>query len=117
VIEAKLQRLLLQRRLVIPGIPVDIDFWYVTIGTILGHSLCTAVAVMGGRLLASKISVRNGLIPSNGADDSYPWWSGFVSRVWGRLCIRGTFRRGVILISAQKARLPASKRFYFGRCG
>jgi hypothetical protein len=77
----------------------------------LGHSLCTAVAVMGGRLLASKISVRNGMILDNGADDSYPWWSGFVSRIWSCLRIRGTFRRGVVLISAQKAGLPGSKSY------
>lgn len=37
------------------------DFWYVTIGTVLAHGLCTAGAVIGGRLLASKISVRNGI--------------------------------------------------------
>ncbi|RUP48392.1 hypothetical protein BC936DRAFT_144644 [Jimgerdemannia flammicorona] len=30
----------------------------VTLGTIVGHSMCTGVAVMGGRYLASKISVK-----------------------------------------------------------
>ena len=30
----------------------------VSIGAILGHSLCTAMAVMGGRLVAQQISVR-----------------------------------------------------------
>ncbi|KAJ3404167.1 hypothetical protein HDU80_003214 [Chytriomyces hyalinus] len=34
------------------------DFWWVTIGSLIGHALCSAVAVIGGRLLASKISVR-----------------------------------------------------------
>ncbi|KAJ3390128.1 hypothetical protein HDU84_007953 [Entophlyctis sp. JEL0112] len=34
------------------------DFWWVTVGSLLGHSICTAGAVIGGRLLASKISVR-----------------------------------------------------------
>lgn len=34
------------------------DYWWVIIGTVLGHSLCTALAVLGGRLLASKISVK-----------------------------------------------------------
>ena len=38
-----------------------IDFWYVTLGTVIAHGCCTAVAVMGGRLLASKISVRHGI--------------------------------------------------------
>ncbi|KAJ3104435.1 hypothetical protein HK100_004053 [Physocladia obscura] len=37
------------------------DFWWVTIGSLLGHSICTAGAVIGGRMLASKISVRTGL--------------------------------------------------------
>ena len=36
------------------------DYWWVTMGTIFGHSICTAGAVIGGRFLAAKISVRNG---------------------------------------------------------
>ena len=35
------------------------DYWWVTMGTIAGHSVCTAGAVIGGRLLAERISVRN----------------------------------------------------------
>ncbi|KAI8068574.1 hypothetical protein BC940DRAFT_237537 [Gongronella butleri] len=34
------------------------DVYWVTTGVVIGHSLCTGVAVLGGRLLASKISVR-----------------------------------------------------------
>lgn len=34
------------------------DYWWVIVGTVLGHSFCTLLAVLGGRLLASKISVR-----------------------------------------------------------
>ncbi|KAJ3024072.1 hypothetical protein HKX48_007252 [Thoreauomyces humboldtii] len=34
------------------------DFWWVSVGSLAGHSICTAVAVIGGRLLASRISVR-----------------------------------------------------------
>jgi putative Ca2+/H+ antiporter (TMEM165/GDT1 family) len=36
------------------------DYWYVTAGAVLGHSLCTAGAVLGGRAIAGKISMRNG---------------------------------------------------------
>lgn len=32
----------------------------VVVGGSLGHSLCTGLAVIGGRLIASKISVRTG---------------------------------------------------------
>lgn len=34
------------------------DYGWVIVGTVLGHGLCTCLAVVGGRLLASKISVR-----------------------------------------------------------
>ncbi len=34
-------------------------FW-VTIGAILGHALCTGGAVLGGKMIASRISVKNG---------------------------------------------------------
>jgi len=35
------------------------DYWFVILGAIAGHACCTAGAVVGGRLLAEKISVRN----------------------------------------------------------
>jgi putative Ca2+/H+ antiporter (TMEM165/GDT1 family) len=34
------------------------DFLYVTIGGLLGHAVCTTVAVVGGKLLAERISVK-----------------------------------------------------------
>jgi len=34
------------------------DVYGVIIGGILGHSICTGVAVLGGRMIAQKISVR-----------------------------------------------------------
>ncbi|OJJ34130.1 hypothetical protein ASPWEDRAFT_42047 [Aspergillus wentii DTO 134E9] len=34
------------------------DYWYVTVGAITGHGLCTAAAVIGGSVLAGKVSMR-----------------------------------------------------------
>lgn len=34
------------------------DYWWVTGGAITGHGLCTAVAVIGGRAIAGKVSMR-----------------------------------------------------------
>ncbi|KAE8547781.1 hypothetical protein EYB25_009574 [Talaromyces marneffei] len=34
------------------------DYWWVTIGAVLGHSICTAVAVIGGRAIAGRVSLR-----------------------------------------------------------
>ena len=39
-------------------------FW-VTIGAILGHALCTGGAVLGGKMIASRISVKNGGFPAS----------------------------------------------------
>jgi putative Ca2+/H+ antiporter (TMEM165/GDT1 family) len=35
------------------------DYWWVTAGAVVGHGLCTAGAVIGGRAIAGKISMRN----------------------------------------------------------
>ncbi|RVD90073.1 uncharacterized protein DFL_001053 [Arthrobotrys flagrans] len=35
------------------------DYWFVILGAIVGHGCCTAGAVIGGKLLAERISVRN----------------------------------------------------------
>jgi len=34
------------------------DIWGVCVGGVLGHSMCTGLAVCGGRIVAQKISVR-----------------------------------------------------------
>ncbi|KAG0167253.1 hypothetical protein DFQ28_006381 [Apophysomyces sp. BC1034] len=34
------------------------DVYWVTAGVIIGHTMCTALAVIGGRMLAAKISVK-----------------------------------------------------------
>jgi len=42
------------------------DYWWVTLGAILGHACCTGVAVVGGRAIAGKVSLKVGeLIPYN----------------------------------------------------
>jgi putative Ca2+/H+ antiporter (TMEM165/GDT1 family) len=34
------------------------DYWWVTLGAILGHGCCTGVAVIGGRAIAGRVSLR-----------------------------------------------------------
>jgi len=35
------------------------NVWIVSVGTIIGHSVCTLAAVMGGRAIANRISIKN----------------------------------------------------------
>ena len=35
------------------------DYWFVILGAIIGHGFCTAGAVLGGKLLAKRISMRS----------------------------------------------------------
>jgi putative Ca2+/H+ antiporter (TMEM165/GDT1 family) len=37
------------------------NVYVVTIGTVVGHSCCTALAVLGGRWLSTKISIKHGM--------------------------------------------------------
>ncbi|KAK3383553.1 hypothetical protein B0T24DRAFT_53521 [Lasiosphaeria ovina] len=34
------------------------DYWWVTLGAVLGHGCCTGVAVVGGRAIAGKVSLK-----------------------------------------------------------
>ncbi|KAJ5116268.1 hypothetical protein N7456_000616 [Penicillium angulare] len=34
------------------------DYWWVTIGATVGHGICTAAAVIGGRAIAGRVSMR-----------------------------------------------------------
>lgn len=34
------------------------DYWWVTLGAVLGHACCTGVAVIGGRALAGRVSLK-----------------------------------------------------------
>jgi putative Ca2+/H+ antiporter (TMEM165/GDT1 family) len=37
------------------------DYWWVTIGAVIGHGICTAAAVIGGRAVAGRVSLRAGM--------------------------------------------------------
>ncbi|KAI1101662.1 UPF0016-domain-containing protein [Jackrogersella minutella] len=34
------------------------DYWWVTLGAVLGHACCTSVAVIGGRAIAGRVSLK-----------------------------------------------------------
>lgn len=36
-----------------------LDYWFVILGAVVGHGICTAAACIGGQLLATRISMRN----------------------------------------------------------
>lgn len=36
------------------------DYWWVTLGALVGHACCTGVAVIGGRAIAGKVSLKVG---------------------------------------------------------
>jgi Ca2+/H+ antiporter, TMEM165/GDT1 family len=37
------------------------DYWWVTTGALAGHLLCTVIAVLGGRAIAGRVSMRVGM--------------------------------------------------------
>jgi putative Ca2+/H+ antiporter (TMEM165/GDT1 family) len=37
------------------------DYWWVTVGASAGHGICTAAAVIGGRAIAGRVSMRVGM--------------------------------------------------------
>ena len=47
----------------------------VSLGTIVGHACCTALAVIGGRYVSTKISVKHGscnlALPPNGCTNCF----------------------------------------------
>ncbi|KAL1882057.1 hypothetical protein VTK73DRAFT_2771 [Phialemonium thermophilum] len=34
------------------------DYWFVTIGAVIGHACCTGIAVIGGRAIAGRVSLK-----------------------------------------------------------
>ena len=41
------------------------DYWWVTLGAVSGHAICTGLAVLGGRALAGRVSMRVGKFRSS----------------------------------------------------
>ena len=74
------------------------DYWWVTIGAITGHAICTAAAVIGGRAIAGRVSMRVGMyynFPHSFGDsmlifrDSYLGWRSGVPYIRHHLHDRG----------------------------
>ena len=68
------------------------DYWWVTGGAITGHGLCTALAVIGGRAIAGKVSLRLGKFTWRSLclqrllnNASYARWWGCIRGVWNDL--------------------------------
>lgn len=40
------------------------DYWWVTLGAMFGHCICTGAAVIGGRAIAGRVSLKVGEFPS-----------------------------------------------------
>lgn len=37
------------------------DYWWVTLGAMVGHFVCTGIAVLGGRAIAGRVSMKKGM--------------------------------------------------------
>lgn len=40
------------------------NYWWVTVGALTGHSICTGIAVIGGRAIAGRVSMKTGKLCS-----------------------------------------------------
>ena len=47
------------------------DYWWVTGGAVSGHGFCTAIAVIGGRAIAGRVSLRIGRSKSQWLDTAF----------------------------------------------
>lgn len=43
------------------------DYWWVTIGVLVGHAICIIIAVVGGRAIAGRVSLRVGKFSTPGS--------------------------------------------------
>lgn len=72
------------------------DYWWVTGGAVSGHAICTGVAVIGGRAIAGRVSLRVGTYFKLGVLTtwavltycSYIGWSYRFLSLWGHLLDR-----------------------------
>lgn len=74
------------------------DYWWVTCGAIIGHGVCTAAAVLGGRAVAGKVSMRVGkscilcrlflCMHILTFSRSHLWWRHRILRLWCSLPYR-----------------------------
>jgi Ca2+/H+ antiporter, TMEM165/GDT1 family len=48
------------------------DYWWVILGAMAGHCICTGVAVLGGRAIAGKVSMKVGMYIFYGPIDREP---------------------------------------------
>jgi putative Ca2+/H+ antiporter (TMEM165/GDT1 family) len=80
------------------------DYWWVTGGAVVGHGLCTAGAVIGGRAIAGRISMRNGKKHAFLINElklthrSNPWWCHCLPHIRCHLPVRSLLPRVVIFI-------------------
>jgi len=38
------------------------DYWWVTVGALGGHAICTSAAVLGGKAIAGRVSLKTGML-------------------------------------------------------
>lgn len=86
------------------------DYWWVTGGAIAGHCICTGIAVIGGRALAGKVSLRVGkynpsatrYMNSKLTQDSHSWRSNRFPCFRCHLLLRGFVRLDDMYTSRQQ---------------
>ncbi len=61
------------------------DYWWVTGGAVSGHAFCTAIAVIGGRAIAGRVSLRMGKSLSLTSLPKGFWLTLLISDSWWRI--------------------------------